>query len=355
MGYNYLKKVHYCTLPDCHCGIRCPKCDTNFVKNLGNICENCAADAYCDNCGQLQIRLYKKWTKLPLPFQFKYDPDQCSRCGVIGKTNVYHYCASCHSRINTTREALICDDCYHKVPNVCSKCKEESDVLVEGKMCPDCYYGQGWEEMPDMRTRDCIVCHNRTYVDENGFCRSCYINSMEMSQGSGKIHRCMLCSKWTPKERTYCTSCQQKATVCAECEDWFVPTHSGQMLCVKCLPDCKGCGTKFSPLNRTDLYCSNCIALIARGQCLKCHRPDIHGMDKNGHCHDCSTIQDDYSGSFSMGYPCVRCGTNQVEDPREICNECKQKEYLCPRCKTNKISYKDYTCDSCANNYKSSV
>ncbi len=253
------------------------------------------------------------------------------------------------------REALLCDDCFAKTPNVCSECRQVTDVLIEGVKCPDCFYGQGWEETTDLRTRECVVCQHRTYVDDTGFCKNCYVNALVASHENGKIHRCVLCAKWTPSTQTYCTNCQKKARTCAECQEWFVPTHDNQVLCASHLPKCRGCEKKYVPLNRTDLYCTTCVTSMTRGECLKCGRPDPHGMDKFGHCHDCSTIRDEYSGSFEMGYPCIRCERNQVDDPRGICDECKYSEYVCPTCRVNRISYKDYICESCASNFSNSV
>lgn len=344
-------------MPDCRCGTRCPKCKTNFVKRLGDVCEPCQSDAYCEVCGKYSLRLYPKWTRLKAQFHPRFDPDQCSRCGALGKTNIYHYCERCNGDKVTNREVLHCDDCYHKTPNVCSECKNITDVLTEGNKCPSCYYGQGWEERDNMRRSNCILCGTSAFVDDDGFCKKCYTDAMERSTGSGKIHRCAMCREnWVPNDVIYCSSCSSRAKPCAECGEKFVPTQNAQVLCAKCLPKCSGCKTKFVPLDRNDRFCSACANSIIKGQCLKCGRLDLLGMDFNGHCHDCSMRDVDYdSSTFVMGYPCIMCGNAQVQDPRDTCDNCKQKEYTCPLCKKNKISYREYTCQSCATNYKSSA
>lgn len=355
MGFNYLKQVEYCTIPGCRCGIRCPLCNTNFVKQVGQVCGPCTSVAHCQVCGQLVKRLYPKWTKTKALFYKKYDLDPCQRCGVTTATNVYHTCSACHNPRLEAKSLLHCDTCYHETPNVCSDCKKTVDVIMEGDKCVNCFYGQGWDETQSQRKSECVMCHTLRPVDSDGFCKDCYVETNQYNYGSGKVHKCASCRSWTSKETVYCSSCRERAKPCAECGVSFVAQQNTQTLCPNCLPRCRGCGTKYVPLNREDVFCSPCVSLMVKGQCLKCGRMDRHGMDSRGHCHNCSLHDADYeSGNFSIGYPCSMCNEEQVSDARGICDNCKQKEYVCPICKVSKISYKEYTCNSCAMNYNSS-
>lgn len=211
----------------------------------------------------------------------------------------------------------------------CKECKQLDVLGTEGRCtsccrelarfpalhCVECYgklsrqYKKPWSPLK-RGTFSCLNCGEEKQVDLHGLCKSCDEIS---SSGDGKE--------------------------CVNCHILFKPTEITDTHCGSCKPECYGCSKKFTPHNKTQIFCRTCLSSIEQGLCTTCFDYVGHA-DARGRCEKCTT------GPEKRKYWCKVCEVRPVDAADGVCVQCQRRRVKCPFC-PNKISATEFACIDC--------
>lgn len=168
----------------------------------------------------------------------------------------------------------LCDDCYDEMPTACPKCRRVVDVLLpEEAVCLQCAIDAdppASERSPSV-LRTCGGCDETKFIFKDNMCTACYFGKkLDPNKIKLALHSCATCEELIPKDKIWCVNCKKKLRTCDKCSDPFVPK-------------------------------------LGENTCENCEKRRI--IDTH----------------FNL---CVQCKQNYVENPRDLCFECKEeKEY----------------------------
>lgn len=166
----------------------------------------------------------------------------------------------------------LCDSCYDDMPTACPKCRRVVDVVLpEEAVCLSCAIdaepSTSSERSPTV-LHTCKECDETKFIYKDGFCTACFFGKkLDPSRIKLSLHSCATCENLIPKDKVWCVSCKKKLITCDRCKDVFVA---------------KG----------KETTCENCM--------------------------ERSIIGD----HFAL---CSRCNKQYVENPRDICADCKEE------------------------------
>lgn len=204
----------------------------------------------------------------------------------------------------------VCKECRD---TVCRNCGTKSYTLDNDGICIYCTNDMNWESTAMGRYPEtiCKECESARIVNEEGLCRSCYAKTFKIARFK-----------------------------CAECQIDFEPNYAGEFLCITCKPECRGCGTKFDPEDRTNTLCSSCINVAnTYNACRNCGV--YEDLNSEAHCNACR-----YERTSKTGW-CTICLETRVSPPVTVCGKCEKKGINCPECGTTVIQAKEYICSNC--------
>lgn len=270
----------------------------------------------------------------------------CDNCKGYSE-QLYHIFGARSTTLGAPPAALkVCKSCIETFRMACIKCHEAKDVILADGLCVQCRYSDDWapEDPNSLRHKPCKDCSRYSLLSSEGICRNCHIKrELEYGHDSATpfVHTCDACDEYIPKDRFLCSNCTARRRECTECGSPYIPHIVNQYRCDNCLPRCSGCQHRFVPeKSMTERFCFQCLDKKSRGICVLCDKKSGH-LDHIGHCPDC------HSEVKLSTYICTRCDTSEVDDPREICEPCRERTYQCPLCKEYSMDYTQIICNEC--------
>lgn len=233
---------------------RCPRCKTSVVYARNQVCLQCLHDdnPKCELCKDTTnvrkvFTRYKKFVHLTT--------GNCHNCAEPDrKISAEGLCHSCTPWDYTDRN--LCESCAATQSKICRSCKNQVQVLDNPTgLCLSCRFSGAWSVFKgDSRLRRCTWCGHMKAVNDEGVCRTCWVE--EKASGAGfHIKQCEGCQTIIPRlGPEYCEACRKSVKVC-ECGRSFVPSIAEQTQCSVCLGICRKCGV--NPVKYSDL-CEEC-------------------------------------------------------------------------------------------------
>lgn len=183
--------------------------------------------------------------------------------------------------------------------------------VLHCQSCSDRRYSSETEWMPNDDRGYCNTCGHLRLLNAERLCKKCY----EIETAGEPIE-------------------------CVKCHALFQPEDISGTHCEACKPYCYGCGHKFSPTKKTQIFCTNCQMRLKTKKCTRC-RKSSEEVNHHGHCASCQRKFQERGIHW-----CNVCEVKRVATPDGVCDSCKKRTVKCPYC-SNSIASDEFACESC--------